>query len=76
ILPPALCASILKPIPQGHHEEKKGFSGWFNRTFNNSRDKYHDGVHHVIKRSGRWHIIYLAVIVGVGLLFVRLPKSF
>ncbi|MCM3016395.1 efflux RND transporter permease subunit, partial [Bacillus subtilis] len=24
ILTPALCATILKPIPQGHHEEKKG----------------------------------------------------
>jgi len=76
ILTPALCATILKPIPQGHHEEKKGFFGWFNRTFNNSREKYHVGVHHVIKRSGRWLIIYLVVIVAVGLLFVRLPKSF
>ncbi|MEN2473461.1 efflux RND transporter permease subunit [Burkholderia sp. GS2Y] len=76
ILTPALCATILKPISQGHHEEKKGFFGWFNRTFNNSRDKYHVGVHHVIKRSGRWLIIYLVVIVAVGLLFVRLPKSF
>ncbi|KAF1053657.1 MAG: Multidrug efflux pump subunit AcrB [Burkholderia gladioli] len=76
ILTPALCATILKPIPQVHHEEKKGFFGWFNRNFNSSRDKYHKGVHHVIKRSGRWLIIYLVVIVAVGLLFVRLPKSF
>ncbi|OAJ58342.1 aminoglycoside/multidrug transporter permease [Paraburkholderia ginsengiterrae] len=76
ILTPALCATILKPIPKGHHEEKKGFFGWFNRTFESSRDKYHSGVHHVIKRSGRWLIIYLVVIVAVGLLFVRLPKSF
>jgi multidrug efflux pump len=76
ILTPALCATILKPIPQGHHEEKKGFFGWFNRTFEKSRDKYHSGVHHVIKRSGRWLIIYLAVIAAVGLLFVKLPKSF
>ncbi|WP_322059915.1 efflux RND transporter permease subunit [Paraburkholderia sp. J63] len=76
ILTPALCATILKPIPKGHHEEKKGFFGWFNRTFETSRDKYHSGVHHVIKRSGRWLIIYLALIVAVGLLFVRLPKSF
>ncbi|RDK04563.1 efflux RND transporter permease subunit [Paraburkholderia lacunae] len=76
ILTPALCATILKPIPQGHHEEKKGFFGWFNRTFETSRDKYHSGVHHVIKRSGRWLIIYLVVIVAVGMLFVRLPKSF
>ncbi|CAM2191628.1 efflux RND transporter permease subunit [Paraburkholderia sp. A1RI_3L] len=76
ILTPALCATILKPIPKGHHEEKKGFFGWFNRTFDKSREKYHTGVHHVIKRSGRWLVIYLVVIVAVGLLFVRLPKSF
>ncbi|MFP3565565.1 efflux RND transporter permease subunit [Paraburkholderia sp. SIMBA_030] len=76
ILTPALCATILKPIPKGHHEVKKGFFGWFNRTFETSRDKYHSGVHHVIKRSGRWLIIYLVVIVAVGMLFVRLPKSF
>ncbi|QCP48380.1 efflux RND transporter permease subunit [Trinickia violacea] len=76
ILTPALCATLLKPIPQGHHEAKKGFFGWFNRTFEKSRDKYHSGVYHVIKRSGRWLIIYLAVIAAVGLLFVKLPKSF
>ncbi|TCK44602.1 multidrug efflux pump [Paraburkholderia sp. BL8N3] len=76
ILTPALCATILKPIPQGHHEEKKGFFGWFNRTFATSQKKYHSGVEHVIKRSGRWLIIYLVVIVAVGMLFVRLPKSF
>jgi multidrug efflux pump len=76
VLTPALCATILKPIPQGHHEEKKGFFGWFNRTFDRSRDKYHGGVQHVIKRSGRWLIIYLAVIAAVGVLFVKLPKSF
>ena len=76
ILTPALCATILKPIPKGHHEEKKGFFGWFNRTFDRSRDKYHSGVQHVIRRSGRWLIIYVAVIAAVGLLFVKLPKSF
>jgi multidrug efflux pump len=76
ILTPALCATILKPIPQGHHEEKTGFFGWFNRTFNKSRDKYHDGVQHVIRRSGRWLVIYLAVIAAVALMFVRLPTSF
>ncbi|CAG9225835.1 multidrug efflux pump RND permease AcrB [Paraburkholderia tropica] len=76
ILTPALCATILKPIPQGHHEEKKGFFGWFNRNFDKSRDKYHSGVQHVIRRSSRWFVIYLGVIVAVGFLFVRLPKSF
>ncbi|CAN7207077.1 efflux RND transporter permease subunit [Caballeronia sp. LjRoot31] len=76
ILTPALCATLLKPIEKGHHDEKKGFFGWFNRTFAKSQDKYHSGVQHVIRRSGRWLIIYLVVIVAVGFLFVRLPKSF
>jgi multidrug efflux pump len=76
VLTPALCATILKPIEPGHHEAKTGFFGWFNRTFNKSRDKYSSGVHHVIRRSGRWLLIYLVVIVAVGMLFVRLPKSF
>jgi hydrophobe/amphiphile efflux-1 (HAE1) family protein len=76
ILTPALCATILKPIPKGHHEEKTGFFGWFNRTFNTSRERYQTGVNHVIRRSGRWLLIYIAVIVAIGMLFVRLPKSF
>ncbi|CAN7254566.1 efflux RND transporter permease subunit [Paraburkholderia sp. SIMBA_054] len=76
VLTPALCATILKPIPKGHHGTRTGFFGWFNRTFDNGRDKYHSGVQHVIRRSGRWLVLYLAVIVAVGFLFMRLPKSF
>jgi multidrug efflux pump len=76
VLTPALCATLLKPIEKGHHEVKKGFFGWFNRTFERSRDKYHDGVHHVIRRSGRWFVIYAVLVVGVGLLFTRMPSSF
>ncbi|WP_227246957.1 efflux RND transporter permease subunit [Paraburkholderia caribensis] len=77
VLTPALCATILKPIPKGHHGgTTRGFFGWFNRTFDNGRDKYHSGVQHVIRRSGRWLVLYLAVIVAVGFLFMRLPKSF
>jgi multidrug efflux pump len=33
-------------------------------------------VRHVIARAGRWFVIYAAVIVAVGLLFMRLPTSF
>ncbi|MFP3556209.1 efflux RND transporter permease subunit [Paraburkholderia sp. SIMBA_049] len=76
ILTPALCATILKPIPHGHEAETRGFFGWFNRMFDWSRFRYQSGVHHVIRRSGRWILIYLAVIAGVVLLFIQLPKSF
>ncbi|SDV51613.1 efflux RND transporter permease subunit [Chitinasiproducens palmae] len=76
ILTPALCATILKPIPKGHHEEKRGFFGWFNRTFDRGRDGYQRGVRGVIARSGRWLLVYGVILVAVGLLFWRLPSSF
>jgi multidrug efflux pump len=75
-LTPALCATILKPPANNGHGEKKGFFGWFNRNFDNGRDKYVHGVRRVIARSGRWLLVYLAVIVAAGLMFVRLPTSF
>ncbi|RXZ34002.1 efflux RND transporter permease subunit [Oxalobacteraceae bacterium CAVE-383] len=76
VLTPALCATILKPVEKGHHVEKTGFFGWFNRNFNKSQQKYHSGVQHVIRRSGRWLIIYAAIIGVVALLFLHMPKSF
>lgn len=75
ILTPALCATILKPMPHGH-VEKKGFFGWFNRTFDRGRDKYQGGVRSVINKSGRWLLVYGVILVAVGLLFWRLPTSF
>ena len=76
ILTPALCATLLKPIPKGHHVQKKGFFGWFNRVFDNSRVKYHTSVDHVIKRPRCWLLLYVLLIAIVGLLFARLPTSF
>jgi multidrug efflux pump len=74
-LTPALCATLLKPPSEEHHA-KKGFFGWFNRNFDKGRDQYVTGVRKVAARSGRWLLIYGAIVVAVGLLFVRLPTSF
>jgi multidrug efflux pump len=76
ILTPALCATLLKPLPQGHEEKKAGFFGWFNRVFAKSQERYHSGVYHVIRRSGRFMIVYLVIIAALALLFARLPKAF
>jgi multidrug efflux pump len=76
ILTPALCAALLKPIPQGHHAEKKGFFGWFNRSFEKSRDQYQAGVIGVIKRPRRWLAVYVAIAGLAVVLFLRLPTSF
>jgi len=76
VLTPALCSTMLTPIPKGHHMEKTGFFGWFNRTFDNSRQKYHSSVDRVVKHPRRWLLLYALLIVVMGLLFLRLPTSF
>ncbi|WP_353171701.1 efflux RND transporter permease subunit [Paracandidimonas soli] len=73
---PALCASFLKPIPKGHHEEKKGFFGWFNRVFGRSTNAYEGWVTRSLKRGGRMMFIYLALAVVMGFLYLRLPSAF
>ncbi len=44
VLTPALCATILKPLHQGAKHGATGFFGWFNRGFERSTERYHDGV--------------------------------
>src|SRR5882757_6455827 len=75
-LTPALCAMVLKPTGQPGEHPKEGFFGAFNRGFERGRAKYVGGVRHVMHRTGRWLLIYGALIVAVGLLFVRLPTGF
>jgi len=75
ILTPALCTLLLKAAPK-EHTERGGFFGCFNRKFDRNRDRYHNGVQHVIERSSRWFIVYAVVIAAVALLFFRMPTSF
>ena len=76
ILTPALCATILKPVDKDHHAEKKGFFGWFNRSFERSADGYRNTVAYVLKRTGRFALIYMLLIGGMVFLFTKLPTSF
>lgn len=76
ILTPALCATLLKPIPQGHHHGRKGFFGWFNRMFNSNAERYERGVGRILAKAGRWMLLYLLLIAGMAFLFLRLPTSF
>ena len=75
-LTPALCSLMLKPHGKDHEAPKSGFFGAFNRGFDRGRDKYVSGVRHVIHRFGRWLFIYGALIVAVGVMFVRVPTGF
>jgi multidrug efflux pump len=72
---PALCATILKPIPQGHHE-KSGFFGAFNRLFTRLTGRYTALNGKLVPRAGRVMFIYLAIVVLMGFFYLRLPESF
>ncbi len=74
-LTPALCATFLKPIPEGHHE-KGGFFGWFNRSFDRLAGRYRSSVGWATSRTGRIMVVYLALLVGLGWAYVRLPSGF
>lgn len=74
-LTPALCATFLKPVTAGHHE-RKGFFGLFNRGFAGATRGYTSLVQRIVRRAGRMMVIYLALLVGLGWLFMQLPSSF
>ncbi|MDP9046100.1 MAG: efflux RND transporter permease subunit [Pseudomonadota bacterium] len=75
-LTPALCATLLKPVEAGHHLEKGGFFGVFNRGFKSTAKGYEGWVTRLLRRTGRVMLVYVVIAGAVGLLFVRLPTSF
>ncbi|WP_339770593.1 efflux RND transporter permease subunit [uncultured Paraglaciecola sp.] len=75
VLTPALCATMLKPV-DNQQKPKTGFFAWFNRQFDATTARYTSGVERVIRRSGRFLLIYLVLVLGLIFLFTRLPTSF
>ncbi|HEY6135606.1 MAG TPA: efflux RND transporter permease subunit, partial [Rubrivivax sp.] len=75
-LTPALCATLLKQVDAGHHVEKRGFFGWFNRGFKRTASGYESLVARMLRGAGRYLIIYAAIIAVVGFVYLRLPTSF
>ncbi|HEE0054752.1 TPA: efflux RND transporter permease subunit [Citrobacter freundii] len=76
ILTPALCAMLLKPVSAEHHEKKSGFFGWFNTKFDHSVNHYTNSVSGIVRKTGRYLAVYLFIVIGMAVLFMRLPTSF
>ncbi|MEW5893553.1 MAG: efflux RND transporter permease subunit [Pseudomonadota bacterium] len=70
-LTPAMCATLLKPSEAEADEKRK-----FNRFFGRVTERYRGTTARILARSGRWMVIYLAVVVATGWLFTKLPGSF
>ena len=79
ILTPALCATILKPHDpsrlEGNGLLARFFRG-FNDKFDRGTDKYENGVRKTARGWNRTAVVYLLLVVGVGLIFWRLPGGF
>jgi HAE1 family hydrophobic/amphiphilic exporter-1/multidrug efflux pump len=75
-LSPALCATLLKPVEAGHHHEKRGFFGWFNRNFERNAERYRSGVGGLLHRGKRSLLVYALLVAVLGVVFMRLPTSF
>ncbi|WP_410953576.1 multidrug efflux RND transporter permease subunit [Pseudomonas sp. S1(2024)] len=72
---PALCATLLKPVPHGHHE-KGGFFGGFNRAFARVTERYSVMNSALVARAGRWMLAYVGILAVLGYSYLRLPEAF
>ena len=76
VFTPALCATLLKPVPKGHHEQKRGFFARFNRIFDAGTRRYAGGVQRMLGQSGRYLLVYGVIVAALALLFTRIPTGF
>jgi len=79
-LTPALCATLLKPVAQGHTAGEsgwfKGFFRIFNYCFDRSRSQYESIVKASFGKPLRYLIVYGAIVTCMVFLFLRLPTAF
>ncbi|MDQ2639954.1 MAG: efflux RND transporter permease subunit [Pseudomonadota bacterium] len=76
ILTPALCATLLKPVAKGTHASRRGFFGWFNRGYDGANRGYLRTLSTLLSHNRVGLAIYAALLVALGLLFVRIPTAF
>ena len=82
ILTPVLCATFLKPVAKGHESAENAiwflrpFFVWFDRAFFRFRDLCVKLVGHALSRILRYGIVFLLIVAAMGVLFLRMPKSY
>ncbi|MCK9516622.1 MAG: efflux RND transporter permease subunit [Ottowia sp.] len=80
-LTPALCATLLKPVPKGHHRSRRtGPLGWFfnafNRGFGGTTRAYEKGLTRILRHGWITVVLYGVIIACAVLLFRHLPTAF
>ncbi|SUO97658.1 efflux RND transporter permease subunit [Suttonella ornithocola] len=74
-LTPALCATILKPAREDHHE-KRGFFGAFNRGFKRTSKAYEGFLAKLIRRSYFMMLIFVILTALTGYTLNKVRTSF
>ena len=85
-LTPALCATLLKQVTHSsehRREVRRGLLGvsdrffnWFNHSFDRTTVRYENGIRRVISAPMRYMAVFVAIVVVLVFLFLRLPTSF
>lgn len=82
ILTPVLCASLLKPVPEGHEPADNAiffmrpFFRWFDRFFFRIRDIYVRIVSRTLSRKIRYIIVFVVIVGVMGYLFRQMPTAY
>ena len=75
VLTPALCATLLRPVPEGG-ERHGWFFTKFNYTFERARERYYGVVTRLLDLRKSTMLVYGVVVVLMAILLVRLPTGF
>jgi len=76
VLTPALCATLLKPIPPGGAVIHGRFFTWFNTSFDYLTKRYRALLERVFGQTRLMLFVYAGVVVVLAIFFVRLPTGF
>ncbi len=82
ILTPVLCVSLLKPVRKGHQASENAifflrpFFRLFDRVFSWVRDRTVGLVGYTLARKLRYLLVYVAIVGGLGFLFLRMPTAY
>lgn len=75
-LTPALCATLLKPAPEGGNTRTHFLFTHFNHFMEKCTRHYTDSTRKLLRCTGRYMVIYLVIGAGMIGLFLRTPTSF
>lgn len=75
-LTPALCAMLLKAVPEGEKTKTHFLFARFNHFMEKCTGHYTDSTRRLLHCTGRYMVVYLAIGAGMMVLFLHTPTSF